>query len=120
MLSSRWLFGRLFGRWTSGAQDGQRQRALMLAHAALKLYGLHDAEVEHLRHEFVQVFRVRSASQGEFALRLYGLPETIRNSGLKQSATDPRSLTAAALRSPRVLRARNFSFSRPSGAIPAS
>ncbi len=74
--ASRRMFGRLFGRWASPrAQDGQRQRAQRLAHAALKLYGLHDvAEVELLRHNFVQVFRVRSHSRGEFALRLYGLP----------------------------------------------
>lgn len=98
------LFGRLFGRLASETEeDRQRRRAGRLAQAALRLYGLRDAEVELLRHEFVQVFRVRSASQGEFALRLYGLPKAIRNPNQKPPVADPGSLTAAALRSPRVL-----------------
>ncbi len=80
----------------SNIEDGARRRARRLAQAALKLYGLRDAEVDLLRHGFVLVFRVRSASRGEFALRLYGLP-----GGTWEP--DPRSLSAAALRSPRVL-----------------
>ena len=81
----------------SNIEDGPRRRARRLAQAALKLYGLRDAEADLLRHGFVLVFRGRSASRGEFALRLYGLP-----GGTRQP--DPGSLlTAAMLRSPRVL-----------------
>ncbi len=70
-----------------------------MAGAALELYGMEDPrEVELLRHDFVQVFRVRSASQGEFALRLYGLPEDARGS--------EGSTPSAALRSPGVLRSQ--------------
>jgi hypothetical protein len=56
-----------------------------------------------LRHGFVLVFRVRSASQGEFALRLYGLPGGTRDPIPEPPAADPRSLTTTTLRSPKVL-----------------
>ncbi len=70
-----------------------------MAGAALELYGMEDPrEVELLRHDFVQVFRVRSASQGEFALRLYGLPADARGSEGRTPG--------AALRSPGVLRSQ--------------
>lgn len=76
-----------------------RGRARALAGAALELYGMEDPrEVELLRHDFVQVFRVRSASQGEFALRLYGLPADARGSEGRTPS--------AALRSPGVLRSQ--------------
>ena len=87
----------------SNAEDGARRRARRLAQAALKLYGLRDAEVDLLRHGFVLVFRVRSASRGEFALRLYGLPGGTRQPDPEHPSADPGSLTAAMLRSPRVL-----------------
>ena len=77
----------------------RRERARRLARTALGLYGMgDDAEVELLRNDFVQVFRVRSATHEEFALRLYGLPEAVEETGRKTPSDD--------LRSPEVLRSQ--------------
>jgi Ser/Thr protein kinase RdoA (MazF antagonist) len=84
----------------------QRLHAERLARAALELYSLRDAEVELLRYGFRQVFRVRSGSRGEFALRLYDLPEAIRRTGPQPPAADPRRHLGVALRSPGVLRSQ--------------
>ena len=105
------LFGRRIGRRTRPRiEDEQRRRAGRLAQAALRLYGLHDAEEIHLlRHDFVQVFYVRSAlGDEEFSLRLYGMPEGVRERHPRPPATEdhPEILTATALRSPQVLRSQ--------------
>ena len=98
------LFGKVIGQRTSRVEDEQRLHAERIARAALKLYGLRDAEVELLTHGFVQVFRVRSVSRGAFALRLYNLPEAIRKPDLEPLPADPRRRVRAHLRSPGVLR----------------
>ena len=111
MQSGNELFGRLLGRLLRGltelplatrnAPSNAEDGALRLAQAAPKLHGWRDAEVDSLRHGLVLVLRVRSAPRGESALRLYALLGRSREPAPKHPAADPRSLTAAVLRSPK-------------------
>ena len=89
------------GRGTPDTDDARRRRAIVLAEAALGRYGLREARLHLLRHEFKQVFRVELPTGEEFALRMYGTPRAARD---ELHSDDPRLRTTVKLRSPETLR----------------
>jgi Ser/Thr protein kinase RdoA (MazF antagonist) len=89
------------GRETPDTDDARRRHTMVLAEAALGRYGLQEARLHLLRHEFTQVFRVELPTGEKFALRMYGTPRAARE---ELRSDDPRLRTTLKLRSLETLR----------------